>query len=215
MITSSATTLLLKYLNCHQQLYYHIWQNLHSFKVKSLIRHKQATCTLHTHTHHSNVHDLDGFTDTLDQSTDTAVPMADNKHRLSLWIQMGCHNNWCAIKRIITYHILVDSWYASTEWQPSARACDLTSVRTSFHHMSLVSGSSSNYQWIICEWIMKIITLGLFHFTAPANSYSYRWDNGPHGLMEGTKCCNSAKQWRGKTLEKWASFANILPSQIP
>ena len=47
------------------------------------------THTHTTHIHYSNIHDLDGFTNTLDQSTDTAVPMADNKHRLSLWTQKG------------------------------------------------------------------------------------------------------------------------------
>ena len=60
----------------------------HLYSSYSLSHTRTHACT-HAHTHNSNIHDLDGFTNTLDQSTDTAVPMADNKHRLSLWTQKG------------------------------------------------------------------------------------------------------------------------------
>ena len=59
-------------------------------QFSKLVQITLLTYARHNYYYYYNVHNLDGFTNTLDQSTDTAVPMADNKHRLSLWIH---HDN--------------------------------------------------------------------------------------------------------------------------
>jgi len=47
----------------------------------SLAQHNNSSLSKQAH-----IHDLDGFTSTLDQSVDTAVPIADNKQSVSLYV---------------------------------------------------------------------------------------------------------------------------------